>query len=569
MRSLILALAVATATPIVSAQHPTVIVSNIPGDPTSFVPGLPGVTFEVSGGTGTFLRPHGSPGGNWIMNAILETATGVDDEVLLVNGVGVLREGDPAPWAATGTLGPFPEKLAINDAGQYAFAHQLGGVGLNGCVVKFDGAQFVVVAQHDVAIPAMPGAIYDITNYSTSMTEVGGVWFEARFIDGAGLSSTNDAVLLADDGQTLIAQKGVTVPGGQAGGAADSISFFYTDSLSITPDGQHVLWQSLLASPFGMDEVVVYDGAVVLQEGTVIPGSGFAEPIDSNGLFATSLDAAGNWFVHGDNDQTNVDWVVRNGQVMAAVGQPIVPGSAELWDDNTFGRCFFALVGNGNGDYVIGGETTESDFLRDAVLVLNGTDVVLREGDPIDLDGDGQLDDDLFIAGFDEYELFLADDCELILTVSTRNAAGTQFASAVVRVDLDCDDCGAVTPYGAGCAGTGGFVPSLDVTGCAAPGGSIILAIDHALGGASALLFLGGAQGSFPVGGGCSLLLAPSPVVVSLPLGGSGPGNGNVAVPATVPAYSGPLDLYLQAFVVDVTAPFGFSATQGLQVGLP
>ena len=76
-------------------------------------------------------------------------------------------------------------------------------------------------------------------------------------------------------------------------------------------------------------------------------------------------------------------------------------GATELWTDAEFASCFFLHVGNGRGDYVIGG-VSDGPTATNVVLVLNGQRVIGREGDHVDLNGNGLPDDDLFSNTFDD-----------------------------------------------------------------------------------------------------------------------------------------------------------------------
>jgi WD40 repeat protein len=125
-----------------------------------------------------------------------------------------------------------------------------------------------------------------------------------------------------------------------------------------------------------------------------------------------------------------------------------------------------------------------------------------------------------------------------------------------------CD--GSTTPYGAGRAGSGGFVPALSVDGCASPGGTLQFAVSNALGGSTAFLLFGLGPGSSQVKG-CTLLVAPLlPTIVALPLTAGGAGAGGVAFPALVPPSTPDVTLALQAYVVDPAGPAGFTSTNGV-----
>lgn len=128
---------------------------------------------------------------------------------------------------------------------------------------------------------------------------------------------------------------------------------------------------------------------------------------------------------------------------------------------------------------------------------------------------------------------------------------------------------GAIVTYGAGCAGSGGFVPKLSFTGCTVPGGNVTGKISKGLGGAPAVILIGLGQGQVPIGGGCSLLAVPLfPVSIGVPLGGAGGlGTGSIELPAQLPATmpSG-ASFTVQAYVLDAGAVLGAAFTNGVKL---
>lgn len=140
--------------------------------------------------------------------------------------------------------------------------------------------------------------------------------------------------------------------------------------------------------------------------------------------------------------------------------------------------------------------------------------------------------------------------------------------SGSVEVHRGCGST--VSPYGVGCPGSGGFVPTLALGPCPAPGLPTTLSIGLGLGGSTALVFVGAQTASVPLAGGCTFLLGsflPAPVAV--PLTPGGPGGGGAQVAATLPAaLAAPFALHLQAFVLDPAAPLGAVGTNGLTLEL-
>jgi hypothetical protein len=109
------------------------------------------------------------------------------------------------------------------------------------------------------------------------------------------------------------------------------------------------------------------------------------------------MESNGDWFVRGSNADGQF-WLVRNGVVIAASGQSITPGSSEQWVSGAnASNAFRDVKGDNRGNYVISGRSNNADATHDDVLVLNGTRVIARESDPVDLNGNGLADDDMFL----------------------------------------------------------------------------------------------------------------------------------------------------------------------------
>ncbi|MFG0319818.1 MAG: vanadium-dependent haloperoxidase [Planctomycetota bacterium JB042] len=134
-----------------------------------------------------------------------------------------------------------------------------------------------------------------------------------------------------------------------------------------------------------------------------------------------------------------------------------------------------------------------------------------------------------------------------------------------------CDVDGAVTLYGYGCAGNGGIAPKLTVDGCAEAGGDVTMKLAKGNPQALALLTIGLFETDLPAAGDCSLYVSPTVLAVPLPLGGTPgvPGSGSFEFTTTLPP-STPTGtaLKLQGFVTDATNAWGYTATNGVSLGL-
>ncbi len=537
------------------------IFSNISGHPTAAIPGFPGFEFDAGTGSSDFNRPFGSPNGNWILTAQSNDVTSAD-EVLLVNGVGVLKEGDVCPWDAANNLGPFDTKVGINDAGDYVFCMNLAPTTTNDdYVMKVTaGPTYNVMAQEGGAVTTIAGATYDDILDSVMILADGTVGFQADGIDGAVTTSDDE---IAELGATLFFRENTITPGGQMAGTLTELAEnIDPEDNFVDPAGTTLLWQGDLTGPTTTDDVVVVNNMVVLQEGVVIPGSGFPNPIDSSGIVAVDVDFGGNWYARGNNDISELDWVVRSGAVVAAVGQPITPGSTELWDDADFSDCFFGHTGNSIGDYIVAGVTSE-DSVRNGVVVYNGTQVVLRENEPVDLDNNGLFDDGLYFNTFGNDDFILNDAGEMFFTATIRDASGSSVGQGFFKKTITPCAGGPVIEYGVGCAGTTGIAPVLSGLGCATPGGTITMAITDGAPTSQAALFVGVTPLTQDLGSGCTLYVNPLvPIFVPLDAVGS------VTIPAVIPASAPLVTAYLQAFNGDAGAALGFTTSNGLQISI-
>lgn len=120
--------------------------------------------------------------------------------------------------------------------------------------------------------------------------------------------------------------------------------------------------------------------------------------------------------------------------------------------------------------------------------------------------------------------------------------------------------------YGVGCPGSGGFVPALDAPLKPIAGAQFDLEVTNGLGGAPCFFFFGLGQTATPIGlSGCSLWIAPIlPPSITVPLAGSGAGNGTLVLSGTMPIVPVGTTFTMQAFMADPGVPHGFTATNGL-----
>jgi hypothetical protein len=277
---------------------------------------------------------------------------------------------------------------------------------------------------------------------SFNLTNAGVPFFRVDNILNLSTGTTNDDLLVLGG---AFRQKGVDVPFNQAGGAMNAWEVFDTDDLYTSPDGTVWLAQGDLLGATTSDDVVVLNDIVVVQEGSILLGSSFATAVSS--IEKAWVDKASNWYIRGANATTSFDWVVRNDTVMADSSgtNPILPGSSEHWDDATYTPCFFAFDGDSFGNWVLGGVTDNADTSTNGVIVFydaNGNGfVVAREGDAVDMNGNGIDDDDRYISTFGNDDVVLFDDGRIITIVTLRNGAGTSVDQALIQLTPVTGSC--------------------------------------------------------------------------------------------------------------------------------
>jgi hypothetical protein len=450
----------------------TVIFSEAPGHPTAIVPGAVGldgkpIVTEFKAMEILTVSPNGN---RWVIKA--RSHGGSDVETMIVEGTFdtgavLMQEGQPIPGGAAGEVFDFFGTGGADFGTSLHFvvtARARGGdsaIAQKGFFCNHDNECTLVREQGDPALgltdlPPNPSGdeLFGNSFGSFHLVEPGLIGSQDPTIQNIH-SSRRPAVFYGDN---AFLQAGVSPIGN------NTWEHFDLNGFSTTRDGSTFLVIGRDDGPASQDGIVVVGsatagagggiGTVVLREGTEIGESG----VVIDGVFQTRLVDDGSWFARGD-DADNDDWAVRNGVVIAKTGDPIVPGSDEHWGD-----AIVAVNGNNDGHWVISGKTDSADPATDSVIVWKGFGdpiVVLREGDPVDLDGNGEFDDDAFVgqgdpdgAALHANDLFITPAFDIYTFVSLRNAAGEDLGSfgsggdAFIRI----------SPFDAGCPG--------DVDGC-------------------------------------------------------------------------------------------------------
>lgn len=182
------------------------------------------------------------------------------------------------------------------------------------------------------------------------------------------------------------------------------------------------------------------NGVVIAQEGAVLPGSVFTFPIESltPQLWGYSISRDGShWALLGSNADTQ-DWASLDNTVFYKTGDPIIPGDTRTFDDTSYSLGFVGASVNSLGQLALAARTSTGD---DAI-VLAGERVLVRAGDPVDLDANGLLDDGVYLANVAEGSVTFTDNQRLFAIVQL--ADSTTAIRGIAFITLDAATCNSI-----------------------------------------------------------------------------------------------------------------------------
>ncbi len=333
----------------------------------------------------------------------------------------VLKDGDPLPWEPTEMLSLIRD-FDVNDAGKILISLESTGPAATSSYLVREEAfdDWTVLALEGNPLPNTPGKVFG-TQYGAALDSTDRAGLMSDGISG-GVSS--DEALVFDS--QVLALSGVDAPNGQLSGGNELYSYF-DGYWPLQVDGDGSEWMSQAFLQGSGNEVLVVNGDVVIQAGYAIPGASTSLPVSVNGINFSTFDRAGNWYAHGRFNPSSHSWAVQNGTDIARTGLPIHSGSSITWRSNT---QFSVVAGNGT-DYAVAGDA--SDFY--SYLVRNNSEIMCTLQDPIDVDGNGQFDDDHVLQGFQEG--FMTDNGSVIMLARTRSLFTGRTYESIVMYDAN------------------------------------------------------------------------------------------------------------------------------------
>ncbi len=224
-------------------------------------------------------------------------------------------------------------------------------------------------------------------------TQSGEPYFVGGITDTVG-GSTQGRALFYGAGLTQVYRTGVTYPNLPAALSTASVDFDFRFSAN----GTHNITPLDLDTSATDDGCMAIDGAGLVLGGTLVrEAEAIPVSVGGNGEAWDNFDfcginEAGDYFFTGDTDAaaTNDEFIVRNGMIVVREGDTvdgeILTGAIEgafLNEQNQLAYIWDVVQGTGN---------VEALFLDDELL--------LKEGDGVDWDGDGMVDPGAFVTNF-------------------------------------------------------------------------------------------------------------------------------------------------------------------------
>jgi len=468
------------------AQQLDVLYCEIPSSPKSVVPGALDETSGLPEATNfralesVFISPTGT---RWMVKG--RTQQGSTEENILLLGTGTggtmfAQEGQPMPGGVAGEVVDFFGSAIgrFNSLDQFAYSARArgGSSAVFQKVIFWNGATSTIPTQMGDLYTGLDDLLPNLPGDETVGNSIGSIHL---FDDGrigahdqtiGNIHSSKRPAISHD--RAMFHQSETTTVLDLAGTGTIQIDGISSNSFYTSPDGAH--WVALMDidPSFSTDYALVYDGQMQIQNGQAVAGSA----VICGSIFNTQVASNGDWFARGRDDSgtssSAPDWAARSGALIATTGQALSGGES-------YGTVFYAFTGNASGDWALACNTDDPNPATDQVLVWNGQ-VVAREGDPVDVDGNGAFDDGAFLgrgnntlAVFQANDLALTDANDLYVLAALNDGLGNDLGSlpafgtpdALIRIELGT--CGAIASYCSAGTSASGCQAALSASGAA------------------------------------------------------------------------------------------------------
>jgi hypothetical protein len=440
------------AAPALAQCPPSVVFTNFTALQSGFVPGISPPTRFAPGSSPTlpFQQIAVSPNGEfWALRG----AAGSSSGQIVLRGTARTRAGAQlvvrravTPVLGTRTCDLIGEHIDVDDAGVVALTGDLSGaMNDDAFSARWNGA-FTLLAREGQPVPALNFG-FGTVNIGPTLLSNGQVTHVSDFLTGSGGNAAIVSLAGTASGSVQVLTNS-TMPTGQLASPAHTLALLGAQRVACSSDGQSRVFAGVLAGPTATDGVLLHNNHVIAQEGFAITGTAMTSGYQrlSTGITPTQCAPTGGLCAARVTlmDASDAILHIEHGVVigtLARTGQEIAPGTSEFYSDAFDPDTFLACAVASNGDWIVVGATTATDPLRDTVLVFRGSTVLLREGDPFDLNEDGTLNDNAFVGSFGQDGLAISDTGDVYVTVSVRGSAGNVTGSALLTLPTPrCND---------------------------------------------------------------------------------------------------------------------------------
>ncbi len=431
---------------------PQVLFTNYTALSSGTVPGVSPIVRFAAGSSpaNAFQQIMVSPdGAYWALRGAAGTSSGQ----IVMRGLRRSRAGAQlivrrtvTPVLGTRTCDTIGEHVDVNNAGVVAFTGDLSGSLADDSFSATWNGNFTFVAREGQPVPGLLYG-YGVVNNGPTLLSNGRVVHVSELLTGSANLGAIVSLANTNSGDVLTLT-GTSVPLGQRVSPVQPLAALTPIRVACSDDGTERLFGATLAGPVATNAVIVHNDTVLAQRGFAIAGSGLTSAYArvSAGIAPLQCAPTGGSCIARVTLIDNVDAIVhvQAGAVtgtLAHTGGAIIPGASEFYADAQQADTFLSAAVASSGDWVVVGATDEQDALRDTVLVYNGRTVLLREGDPFDLNEDGLLNDNAFVGGFGPEGLAISDTGDVYVTVSVRGSAGNVTGAALLTLQTPrCSD---------------------------------------------------------------------------------------------------------------------------------
>jgi hypothetical protein len=383
MKTALMAAALLAALPLAQAAPPKALLYTEDNHPRAAIPGFnPGLAID---GFSIGILSYSPNGRRWVISGVARNGEGGTRPTVVLAGdeTGIRQavvQNIPMPGSGL-AFSTSPTSLAINDAGDFAFGSFVtGGTSSDRVfVARCRAATGLcdVAARQNSVIPGLGSVVPGATGERYgSVTSVVGVLPDGRVVMLAEnttgpLSTLQDELLLVEGNPVqVLAQAGVTVPSGQAGGGAE-VLINLDRRFGMSADGSNWIIGGQLNGT-GNPDVFVRNGAVVLQRGVAVPGL-----VGDISTQRVAMNGTGHWWVQGTST-LGQRFLIVNGALRLANALPVPAHPSRGLVQAIFGS---AVNERGDLTYAISTSTGEALLMVERAggrpsIVLDGESIL-------------------------------------------------------------------------------------------------------------------------------------------------------------------------------------------------